>query len=122
MEQAATADASLTSDAAYQEFESSARLISTPERAKAKRPAAPHTPFSTAPAALARPPLRMPLELVAVPMVKAGGGEEVAVNEPPRYASRNWHAAAWEREREREREMRAGERHPGMVVRHRNAS
>jgi hypothetical protein len=65
----------------------------------------------------------MPLELVAVPPVRARDEEEaVAVNEPPRYASRNWHAAAWEREREREREMRAGERHPGMVVRHRNAS
>ena len=40
-----------------------------------------------------------------------------AIGEPPRYASRNWRAAAWERERERERELRAVERHPGMSAR-----
>jgi len=58
-----------------------------------------------------------------VPSVRARDEEEaVAVKEPPRYASRNWHAAAWEREREREREMRAGERHPGMAARRRNVS
>jgi hypothetical protein len=119
MEQAASADTSLTSDAAYQEFESSARLIPTSEPVKPERLTVPHTPFSTAPA---RPPLRMPLELVAAPPANARDGEEVAVNEPSRYASRNWHAAAWEREREREREMRTGERHPGMAARHRNVS
>ena len=123
MEQAASADTSLTSDAAYQEFESSARLIATPGPVKPARLTVPHTPISTAPAALARPPLRMPLELVAVPSVRVRDEEEaVAVKEPPRYASRNWHAAAWEREREREREMRAGERHPGMAARRRNVS
>ncbi|MGA3012152.1 MAG: hypothetical protein ABSD72_17990 [Terracidiphilus sp.] len=114
--QAAIADASLTSDAAYQELESSARLISRPVPGKPARPA-------TAPAALARPQLRMPLELVAVPPARVRDDEEaIAVNEPPRYTSRNWHAAAWEREREREREMRTGERHPGMAARHRNVS
>ena len=120
MEQATRADASLTSDAAYEEFESSARLIPTPEPAKPASPTVPHTPFSAKPVALAHPPLRMPLELVAVASAKARESEEVAVNEPPRYASRNWHAAAWERERERE--MRAGERHPGVAARRRNAS
>jgi hypothetical protein len=41
----------------------------------------------------------------------------VAINEPPRFASRNWRAAAWERERERERELRSLERHPGLSAR-----
>jgi len=123
MAQAAIADTSLTSDAAYQEFESSARLIATPGPAKPARPAAAHPPILAAPAALARPQLRMPLELVAVPPVRACDEEEaIAVNEPPRYTSRNWHAAAWEREREREREMHTGERHPGMAARRRNVS
>jgi hypothetical protein len=60
----------------------------------------------------------MPLELVALPAAKERDDEEVAVNEPPRYASRNWHAAAWERERERE--MRSGERHSGVSALRRN--
>jgi hypothetical protein len=37
-----------------------------------------------------------------------------AADEPPCYASRNWRAAAWERERERER---AGERPSGTTGR-----
>ena len=123
IEQAASADTSLTSDAAYQEFESSARLIATPGPVKSARVAAAPTAISSAPAVPARPQLRIPLELVAVPPVRVRDEEEaVAVNEPPRYASRNWHAAAWEREREREREMRAGERHPGMAAQRRNVS
>ena len=115
---AAIADISLTSDAAYQESESSARLIATPAPARPARPAAAPVPILSAPVALARPQLRMPLELVAMPPVGVRDVEEaIAVNEPPRYTSRNWHAAAWEREREREREMRTGERHPGKAAR-----
>jgi hypothetical protein len=113
VERAAMADTSLTSDAAYQEFESSARLIPTPEPQKPARPAAEPGQNSSA---LARTPLRMPLELVAAPPAKVRGEENaVAVNEPPRYASRNWHAAAWERERERETRS-------GMTARRRNVS
>jgi hypothetical protein len=109
-------DASLTSDAAYEaddEFESSARLIPTPE-----------------PAASARSPLRMPMELMAAPAKPRS--EDVAVyseesslpavavvGESPRYASRNWRAAAWERERERE--MNAAEHHPGLATRRRSS-
>lgn len=123
MGQAASGDTSLAADAAHREFESSARLISTPGPAKPARPATAPKPILPAPAALSRPPLRMPLELVAASPVKVRDEEDaIAVNEPPRYASRNWHAAAWEREREREREMRTGERHPGMAARHRNVS
>jgi hypothetical protein len=38
-------------------------------------------------------------------------------DEPPRYASRNWRAEAWDRERERE--MRAGERRRDLAARRR---
>jgi hypothetical protein len=96
-------DTSLTSDAAYGEIESSARLISSPE---------PPAPVTATPA---RPPLRMPMELIALPPKAHIEEPAAAVNEPPRFASRNWHAAAWERERERE--LRSAERHPGAVER-----
>ena len=48
--------------------------------------------------------------------------EEVVVplDESPRYASRNWRAAAWERERERE--LRAVERRSGVAGRRRFSS
>ena len=115
MVRAAMADTSLTSNAAYQEFESSARLIPTPEPQKLARPTAEPRQNSSAPAALARPVLQMPKDAVAAPARALTEENAVAVNEPPRYASRNWHAAAWERERERE--MRSG-----MTARRRNAS
>jgi len=93
MAQAAHSDASLTSDAAYAEVESSARLIPAP-----------------APPAPARAPLRMPMEVIAMPSKAHMEAPAAVMNEPPRFASRNWRAAAWERERERERELRAVER------------
>ena len=37
-----------------------------------------------------------------------------------RYASRRWHAEAWERERERE--LRAIENHPEIAARRRNSA
>ncbi len=64
-------DASLTSRAAYDGFESSARLI---------------TPVAVASA--------MPATIRS--------NVVIALPEEPRYASRNWRAEAWERERERE--------------------
>lgn len=67
----AKTDASLTSRAAYDEFESSARLI-TPAVA------------SSAMSVAVRNNVVIPLP------------------EEPHYASRNWRAEAWERERERE--------------------
>jgi hypothetical protein len=96
----AETDTSLTSSAAYKEIESSTRQKATP-----------------APVLPSRPPLRMQMELVALPIRVRGEEAMVAVNEPPRYASRNWRAAAWERERERERELRSLERHPGLSAR-----
>jgi hypothetical protein len=97
-------DTSLTSSVAFEEdafeeedeFGSSARLIPTPE---------PVQPM--------RPPLRMPMELVAEP-ARPREKAVVPADEPPRYASRNWRAAAWERERERER---AGERSSSLAAR-----
>jgi hypothetical protein len=81
----ARTDASLTSRAAYDdvEFESSARLI-TP-------------PLATLPKPVARP---------AAGLAGANGKQRNDIVSPPpdepRYASRNWRAEAWERERERE--------------------
>jgi hypothetical protein len=67
----AKTDASLTSRAAYDDFASSARLI-TPTAAISAMPAAAHSN-------------------IVIPLP-----------EEPHYASRNWRAEAWERERERE--------------------
>jgi len=91
---AATSDVSLTADTAYnhppvEEVESSARLIAAPE------PAAPR-----------RPALRPIAGLVAMPGRHIE--EFAAPVEQTRFASRNWRAEAWDRERERE--LRAVER------------
>ncbi len=119
MEQAVGADTSLTSNAGYQEIESSARLIPTPAPVVPVRPMAPSMPVTPAAAAPVRSPLRMPMELVPpAPRLRI---EEVpapvSMDEVPRYASRNWRAAAWERERERE--SRTVERHTGLAARRR---
>ncbi len=114
LERAARMDASLTSSTVYaDEIESSARLIPTPAPVAPARPVA-----TTQPEAAPRPPLRMPMELVVLPP-KPRAEEAATAEAPVRYASRNWRAAAWERERERERELRAGERHPGLAARRR---
>jgi len=105
VEQAVGPDTSLTSNAAYQEVESTARLIPT------------SVPVAPAAAPPVRPPLRMPMELV--PSVPKPRIEEapLTVDETPHYASRNWRAAAWERERERE--LRTVERRTGVSARRR---
>ena len=97
---AVATDTSLTSDAAYVEVESSARLLT---------PAEPALPV--------RPMPRPPAELVAMPARGATEGSAPLPDEPPRYASRNWRAEAWDRERERE--MRAGERRRDLAARRR---
>jgi len=100
---AKTTDTSLTSDAAHGEFESSARLIPTPM-----------------PILPSRPPLRMPMEML--PAQARPGAEEPAqlLDEPPSFASRNWRAEAWERERERE--QRAGNAPQEFAVRRLSSS
>jgi hypothetical protein len=110
-EMVAHTDASLTSNAAYEEVESSARLIPTPTPAVAKRP-----------------PQRAPVEVVTMPgrgLVEVPPPGVVSTSlspavseDTPRFASRNWRAEAWERERERE--MRAGERRTETVIRRRS--
>ena len=96
MEQAAGADTSLTSDAAYGGSRV-LRAADCPQAAEAPD-AAPAASASRADGADCR--------------CRQGRAARSAVlppYEPPRYASRNWRAEAWERERERE--LRAGERH-----------
>ncbi len=98
-EESSATDTSLTSAAAYVEIESSARLI---------------TPVLAKPLA----PLKPPAELIAIQ--PARHIPEMALpEEPPRFASRNWRAEAWKRERERE--GRASEAKPEMARRRLNA-
>ena len=96
------ADASLTSDNAYEEVESSARLVTAPQ---------PSVPI--------RPPLRPAPELVPMP-VRQVAEASVLPDEPPRYSSRNWRAEAWDRERERE--LRSVEGLPDTSARRRSGS
>jgi len=104
VEQAVATDTSLTSNAAYVEAESSARVLTPPELIMPKRP-----------------PLRAQGELVAMPPALQAA-EPAVPDEPPRSAPRNARAQAWERERERERELRAAERRPGISGRRRSVS
>ncbi len=123
----AVSDMSLTSRPVFKKVETPKRQ--TPEKA-------PAIPVQPAAAIQPERPSQRPIELVVVPasthipttthvpatphiQVPSHIDEAVAAaaDEPPRYASRNWHAAAWERERERE--SRAGERHSGLGIRRR---
>jgi hypothetical protein len=101
-DQAESVDTSLTSNAAHIEVESSARLLT---------PAAPAVPIL---------PFRTAAELVAIPGRVHPEGFAPPPEEPPRYASRNWRAEAWERERERE--LRAIERRPDIAARRRSTA
>jgi hypothetical protein len=100
MGQAVATDTSLTAATASKQIAASSRLVAAP-----------------APVSAMRLPLRTQMELVTMPAKTRDEAAAVGVNEPPRYASRNWRAAAWERERERERELHAIERHPGLSAR-----
>ncbi len=101
--QAEGTDASLTSDAAYVEMESSARLIPAP-----------------VPVPVSRPPLVRSGPVAVQGRPQPEEPQPTAPDEPPSYASRNWRAEAWERERERE--MRAVERRPDIAARRRAGS
>lgn len=103
-------DASLTAVAAYEhpvyeEVESSARLIMPPAT---PAPVVPKLPVLRPHSELVTMPGRDPVE------------EPVPMDEPPRFASRNWRAEAWDRERERE--LRAVERRPDTSPRRRAGS
>jgi hypothetical protein len=99
----ANTDASLTSNAAYLDDESSARLITTPEPVLPKAQ-----------------PIRPQAEVVALPARVKTEESARAPEETPRYASRNWRAEAWDRERERT--LRAVDRRPGILARRRTGS
>ena len=108
----AVGDASLTSSAAYPHApnphvpnidpESSARILTPP---------APAPPPLVPP----KPVYRPQPELVTMPSRPHPRDFAPAAEEAPRYASRNWRAEAWERERERE--LRAIENRPGIAAR-----
>lgn len=101
---AATAtDTSLTSDAAYVEVESSARLIPTP-----------------APAASALPLLAAKSQAELVTMPGRTHSEAITPPEEPRFASRSWRAEAWERERQRE--LRTVENRTDLATRRRSSA
>jgi hypothetical protein len=100
---AARTDASLTSNSAYGDDESSARLIPTPEPALPK-PA----------------PFRAPAELVALPSRVKAEEPALALEDTPRFAARSRRAEAWDRERERT--LRAVDRRPGILARRRTGS
>jgi hypothetical protein len=123
----AACDASLISDAAYLDLESSARIL-TPA-APAVAPAAPPSAAPALPVYRRQPAAALTeTETPLPPMTKPGyrpqpelgtmpprprANEFAPVSEEPRFASRNWRAAAWERERERE--MRAVGNRPGIA-------
>jgi hypothetical protein len=90
----ASNDTSLIGANAGDEFESSARLISAPITAPSvPRPAA-----------------------TLIPMTARALPESVTPSQdPPRYASRTWHAEAWQRERERNQQ--APDRRPEGLAR-----
>ena len=102
-ESIAGSDDSLPANAADLDSEPSARMVAP-----------------LAPVAPKLPPLRPQAELVAMPERVQAGEPALAPDEPPRYASRNWRAEAWDRERERS--LRAMERRPGIIARRRSGS
>jgi hypothetical protein len=84
------------------EVESSARLIAAPS------PAPPKPVHHLLPELVTMPSRPAPHEFPPLPA------------ETLRYASRRWHAEAWERERERE--LRATENHPDIAARRRTSA
>jgi hypothetical protein len=83
-------DTSLTIDAGFDDFESSARLITPP--APIVQPAPRH-----APALVPMPERLLPAAAAAVPPI-----------EMPRFNPRDWRTEAWERERERMMQASSG--------------
>jgi hypothetical protein len=111
-EQAAGTDASLTSNAAYIETESSARLITPLASAMPKRiglPAASPSGISGASVSW-----KSGSELVAMPARLQAEGTAAQVEEPPSFRSPNRRAEAWDRERERE--LQAEGRRPDIAA------
>lgn len=87
---------------AVAEVESSARLITAPA------PAPPKPVYRPLPELVTMPSRPVPQDFSPLPA------------DTLRYASRRWHAEAWERERERE--QRATENHPDIAARRRSSA
>jgi hypothetical protein len=95
-------DTSLTNVKDGNNFDSCARVIPSPALARpTPRPAA----------AL----VSMPERVSAEPAILLAESATL-LQEPPRYASRSWHAEAWQRERERA--LQAFDSHPDIITRH----
>lgn len=88
------------------EIDSSARLVpvSKPASSRAPKPISKPAPMAVAPAP---PPEHSHPEIVTIPVRPYPKEVPPLPPETLRYASRRWHAEAWERERERE--LRAAE-------------
>jgi hypothetical protein len=93
--------------AAPAEVESSARLITPPAPALSAPP-------------LPKPAYRPQSEVVTMPSRQLPHEFPQLPADTLRYASRRWHAEAWERERERE--LRAVENHPDIAARRRTSA
>jgi hypothetical protein len=116
-ERAMGTDASLTSNAAYVEAESSARLVTPLAPAMSKRTGLPAATPSAVPAASI--PLKSGAGLVAMPARAQFEGAAAQLEESPSFRSRNWRAEAWDRERERE--SQAVGRRPDISARRRSS-
>ncbi len=106
-------DASLTSSAAYEEVESTARIVSS----AASSPVAPRVAIAPP----ASPVFPMQPRLVTEPASPAPLPAQIPsqIGDTPNYASRRWRAEAWERERNRElraigRPAEPARRHKGL--------
>jgi hypothetical protein len=95
-------DTSLTSPAAFEEIDSSARLLPSP----------PPVVVSRSRAAAGAGSVAMPAPL------PVGAAAAPPAGEAPGSSSRRWRTEAWERERERE--LRSGERRPEITPRRRS--
>jgi hypothetical protein len=100
--QANAAEARAAAAKAAAEVESSARLITAPA------PAPPKPVYRPLPEIVTMPPRPQLQDFPPLPA------------DTLRYASRRWHAEAWERERERE--LRATENHPDIAARRRTSA
>jgi hypothetical protein len=116
-ESAPATDTSLTSGSAYADFDSSARLI-TPIEPMRPTPAKPGLAVRSQQPEVVTMPLRPRAEIRIEERIEDRSGDIAPLpDEPPRYASRSWHAEAWERERERE--SRATEKRADVTARRR---
>jgi hypothetical protein len=108
----ALADRSLTAGPVHGEVASSARLL--PPAPVPVPPQPVHGP------AFARPTFERPQpEIVTMPLRSLPQDPSPLPADTLRYASRRWHAEAWERERERE--LRAVSNHPDIARRRSSA-